>query len=635
MKDISLALFQNKELLSILMVCAVISAAIILFFRFIPEKMNHSRISRHKDLLNVSLITACYAVVSLWRLGTPVFFRTTWQPQKAGQQIIFELPGETHFDAVYSIYCEGDNNSNPATYQLSMEGMILEGSDDLEQWSQITVFPQKGIYQYLITSGDWDYHYVRLRCPDKNGTLSEIGFRAYGGSVFLPVRVYEDEYADSVYPASLVIDEQSVLTIEPSWYDESYFDEVYHPRNAWEIANGQYMYASVHPLLGTCIIALFIRLFGFSPLVYRLPGALFGIMLLPLFHAVLKQIFRNSSYAFLGTLFLACDFMHLTTSRIATLEPFSVFWILLMYYWMIRYYKSSFYKDFKGSLKLLLYCGIAMGLGIATKWTACYSAVGLAILLFTNLFHRFSEYRHAVKALKDNPEEQDSSLLYIRNVFPRYFFQTIGWCFLFFIGIPLLIYFVSYIPTKVWRDGWSVRNVIRQIVYMYKYHINLTATHPYQSMWYQWLLDARPIWYFGRATRDGFYNSIACFSNPLLCWAGLPSFLLVVYDAVVHRNKNAWIILTGYLTAFLPWVTLVERCVFAYHFYPTSFFMIMAVVYAGRRLVKLNQNFAWVVTAFAMAVVIVFVIFLPVTAGFTTTTAYIKLLEWLPGWWFG
>ena len=49
----------------------------------------------------------------------------------------------------------------------------------------------------------------------------------------------------------MIIDEQDKVPLVPTYYEQSYFDEVYHARNAWEIANGQRMYATVHPLFGT------------------------------------------------------------------------------------------------------------------------------------------------------------------------------------------------------------------------------------------------------------------------------------------------------------------------------------------------------------------------------------------------
>jgi hypothetical protein len=48
-----------------------------------------------------------------------------------------------------------------------------------------------------------------------------------------------------------LIDEQDKLILHPTYLNQAYFDEIYHPRNAWEIATGHIMYATVHPLFGT------------------------------------------------------------------------------------------------------------------------------------------------------------------------------------------------------------------------------------------------------------------------------------------------------------------------------------------------------------------------------------------------
>lgn len=664
MRSLSLTLFQDTELLPLLLVMAAAATLIVLFFKYAPihwkkETSERKPIEKHfyrtsrpkavyfkKDWFAVVLITVLYAIVSFWQLGSSTFPSTTWQPTKENQTIILELTEDTHFDAVYAIYGEGDNNSNLTDYQLGFHNIEISGSNDKATWTNITNLNDGSIYQYMITKGDWDYRYIKIVSTNLNDTMTEIGFKAYGEDQLLSVKVDTDEAASSDYPAYLIIDEQDRISLDPTYMDESYFDEVYHPRNAYEIANGEYMYASVHPLLGTCLIALSIKLFGMNPLAWRIPGAIFGVLLVPLFYAVLKELFGKRKWASLGTLFFAVDFMHLTTSRIATLEPFSVFWILLMFYFMIRYFKTSFYDTpLKQQLKLLLCCGISMGLGIATKWTACYSAIGLAILLFTNLIARYLELRKARKLLampvKEDPEliEQEeqtrAECVHVVSCWKHSWWKTIGMCCIFFIVIPVIIYWVAYIPCKVWRDGWSISNVIEQIEYMYHYHVNLKATHPYQSSWYQWILDIRPIWYYGRASSDGLYHSIACFSNPLLCWAGFLAVPYTIFCAFKKKDPAAWVISVGYLTALIPWVSLVKRCVFAYHFYPSSLFMIMALVYAIRDLSAKQPKSHIFIKIFIVASVFVFFMFLPATAGFGTTTTYIKFLEWLPSWYFG
>ena len=595
-----------------------------------------------EDKRQLLLLTVLYTIVSFWKLGSTQFPATTWQPSLTPQTVIFKLPDETHFDAIYTIYGEGNNNDNRTQLQIGVHDIRLEGSNDRKTWRPLLTLNGGSIYQYQIENGDWDYRYIRLTSINANDTLSEIAFKAYGKEALLPIAVEQDEQKNSSYPAVLMIDEQNKVALDPTYMDESYFDEVYHPRNAWEICHQQYMYASVHPLLGTSLIALSIHLFGMHPLAWRLPGAIFGVLLLPLFYLIAKNLFHTSRAAVVSTFLLAVSFMHLTTSRIATLEPFSVFWILAMFYFMIRYCQSNLFEtDFRHSMYLLCLSGISMGLGMATKWTVCYSAVGLAILLFSSFLARYMEYRKTLFVLRHQTlyasltDTQKSYACHIQKTFWKTLGKTIAFCFLFFILIPILIYWLSYIWCPVWRDGWSISNVLSQNTYMYNYHTNLKATHPYQSNWYQWILDIRPIWYYGRQARNGMYHSISCFSNPLLCWAG---FFAVPYTAYVGWKKKdtaAFIILIGYITALGPWIFLVNRCVFAYHFYPTSFFMLLSIVYALRELHQANPRVDRLICLYLFACAVVFFLFLPATAGFATPRESLAQLEWLPSWYFG
>lgn len=653
LSETSLRLFRDQELIGILILCMVCTAVSFLISLLFPKKQSAytaetSALSflkpvrkpvwgRH-DTAAVLILTSVTAVITFMKLGTSVFPETTWQPQEAGQSFVLELKNDTHTDAVYTIYGEG---FSPDTdyYQIGTSDISLYGSNDGITWDHFLTLEDNGIYHYGIYPCDADYRYIRISSGRISSSLTEIAFRKAGTDSFLPVSVFEDEYAGTAYPASLVIDEQNKLTADPTYYEEGYFDEVYHPRNAWEIANGQYLYATVHPLFGTNLIALSIKMFGMNPFAWRLPGAVFGVLIIPLMYAVLKNVFCKPFYCMFGTALTAFDFMHMTTSRIGTLEPFSIFFILLMYYYMIRFFRGSFYiTPFRKQMFYLFLSGIFMGIGIAVKWTACYSAVGLAVLLFTNLWMRFLEYRRAGKEESLNnseySQEQLAEIQRVKNCFPRYFLYTILLCFLFFILIPAVIYWVSYLPDRVWTDGWSVGHVWEQNIRMYRYHTELTAEHPFQSSWYQWLLDLRPIWYYVHTENSGIMHTISCFSNPLLTWAGLPAIIYTICRTVKEKDPAGWIILTGYFTALMPWVSFVQRCVFAYHFYPTSIFTAAAVTYAAYHLRRKDPGRRLTI-AFLAAYILMFIIFMPVITGFGTSQGYVRLLEWLPGWYFG
>lgn len=614
MQKLSLLFFSNSEFLTLL--CLTL---LILGIGYFLYHLKFFKAEKHHYLLSLTLLTIIYAVISFWQLGSTTFPTTTWQPAVEKKEIVLNFGKIEKFDAIYTIYGEGDNNSNPQSYQIGTQDIHLFGSNDLQQWQEITVLKQGNIYTYSIQEGYWEYQYIKLVTTNKNNSLTEIGFRNLAHSNFLPVTILQDEYKNTKYPAKMLIDEQDKLVLSPTYYDQAYFDEIYHVRNAWEIANKQYMYASVHPLLGTNIIALSIHLFGMHPFAWRLPGAIASVLMLPVLYGILKHLLKRDYLSLIGSFLLATDFMHITTARIATLEPFSILFILCSFYWMLKYCRSNFYTlpMWKGILYLFL-SGIFMGLSIATKWTGCYAAIGLAIMLFTNWIQRFLEYK------KDKEAHQQ---------FFKILLTTMLTCILFFIIIPIVIYCISYIPDKIFRnEPWTIANVWKQAQQMYHYHVNLNATHPYQSTWFQWILDLRPMWYYV-GIKGNVFHTISCFSNPLLTWIGLPAILFTTYRTLCKKDIVGWYIVVGYFSGLLPWIIYVQRIVFAYHFYPTSLFTIIAIVYCINLLN--NRKMSIVVPAYLAAYLALFILFLPVITGFGTSQQFARFLAWLPGWYFG
>ena len=614
MQKLSLLFFSNSEFLTLL--CLTL---LILGIGYFLYHLKFFKAEKHHYLLSLTLLTIIYAVISFWQLGSTTFPTTTWQPAVEKQEIVLNFGKIEKFDAIYTIYGEGDNNSNPQSYQIGTQDIHLFGSNDLQQWQEITVLKQGNIYTYSIQEGYWEYQYIKLVTTNKNNSLTEIGFRNLAHSNFLPVTILQDEYKNTKYLAKMLIDEQDKLVLSPTYYNQAYFDEIYHVRNAWEIANRQYMYASVHPLLGTNIIALSIHLFGMHPFAWRLPGAIASVLMLPVLYGILKHLLKRDYLSLIGSFLLAADFMHITTARIATLEPFSILFILCSFYWMLKYCRSNFYTlpMWKGILYLFL-SGIFMGLSIATKCTGCYAAIGLAIMLFTNWIQRFLEYK------KDKEAHQQ---------FFKILLTTMLTCILFFIIIPIVIYCISYIPDKIFRnEPWTIANVWKQAQQMYHYHVNLNATHPYQSTWFQWILDLRPMWYYV-GIKGNVFHTISCFSNPLLTWIGLPAILFTTYRTLCKKDIVGWYIVVGYFSGLLPWIIYVQRIVFAYHFYPTSLFTIIAIVYCINLLN--NRKMSIVVPAYLAAYLALFILFLPVITGFGTSQQFARFLAWLPGWYFG
>ena len=91
--------------------------------------------------------------------------------------------------------------------------------------------------------------------------------------------------------------------------------------------------------------------------------------------------------------------MHFTQTRIATIDVFVTFFIILMYYFMFRYYELDWNEvGLKKTLVPLGLAGVCFGLGAASKWTGIYAGLGLAVLLFITLYQRIQDRRLALKS---------------------------------------------------------------------------------------------------------------------------------------------------------------------------------------------------------------------------------------------
>lgn len=558
----------------------------------------------------VVLLMGLYTIFSFWNLGTLSFPQTTWQSKQDQQSITFQIQDESPtYHQIITIY--GERQFDPDQEdQIGLEGTNVYGSFDQENWVQLGTLYNVGIYRYQQLSGKFHFPYIRFTFLKQNQTCTEIGFLNQDTKQFLPIRIVNNSIDD--LDQDTLIDEQTKLVAYPTYQDEFYFDEVYHVRNAYEIAHQTPMYDYVHPLLGTSFIALFIHWFGFAPFIFRLPGVLCGIFAIPLFYLLSKKCFEKAWIANFATTIFTFDFMHMTTSRIATLEPFSIIWIITMYYFMLCFTRSNLRKlTFQQQLKPLFFCGLCLSFGLATKWTVAYSAIGLAILFFQHVITQYFPF-----------QPNDWKILV----------KLCLCCIGIFIVMPITIYCLSFawIP---FSQGYSIQQIFQQNIAMFNYHVHLTATHPYQSSWYHWLLNIRPVWYHYSIDQHQFVHTIACFSHPLFILFAITSIPLLVKDAF-KQKKIAQFILIALGTTFLPWL-LITRSTFAYHFYPSSLFFILSLSYACQWFYHRFPTKKYLIGIYLIIYFLIFLLYYPILSGLPVTQSYLKALELLPTWYWG
>jgi dolichyl-phosphate-mannose--protein O-mannosyl transferase len=447
------------------------------------------------------------------------------------------------------------------------------------------------------------------------------------GNVLTPVNISEAGYTS-------LFDEQELLDKQDTFMTGTYFDEIYHARTAKEMIDGVYCYENTHPPFGKLLLSLGIRAFGMTPFGWRCVGTLFGVLMLPFIFFFGKRMFRKTWASAAVTLLFAFDFMHFAQTRIATIDVYGTFFIIAMYYFMYWYSQMSFFdtKLWKTLVPLGL-CGISMGFGFASKWTAVYAGAGLALILFYIFYLRCSEYVFALK--RPGGTTSGISHAHVVKNFWTYTWITIGAAVLFFVIIPGIIYLLSYIPFNDGsNDGLWTRMINNQRT-MFDYHSALESDHPYSSWWYQWPAMLHPVYYHSATLLNGMKEGIATFGNPLVWWAGIPAVGYMFYLIVKERSRMAMFLVVAYFAQYVPWM-FVTRITFLYHYFPCVPFLVLMLGYAMMRIIRDKPKRIYLIFAYLFCAVAIFAVFYPTISGYPMMDSYLKNgLIWVNGWVLG
>ena len=554
------------------------------------------------DKLLLAALTLIYAVIALLNLGT-LSFPTSVYEGAVGDSFTLDLGETVAVDEVWF-------NSNIA--QGTLRFIADDGAE--ETYTQ----DQGDMFKWHEVSMSFTTRYITVYVEDRAVAVNEIAFFRDGER--LPVTVVSEN-------GRAVADEQDTVPETPSYFNGMIFDEIYHARTAYENIHNMSVYEWTHPPLGKLIIALGILIFGMKPFGWRIMGALFGVAMVPLMYVFAKRIFKRTDFAFITAGLWAFDCMHFTQTRIATIDVYGVFFILLMFFFMYEYVRQDYFAaPLKDKFRPLALSGVAFGLGCASKWIGCYAGAGLAVVLF---YHLFAAMFEAYKG-------HDESAAARRSLFWKRLWATAGWCCLWFLLVPGLIYFASYFPYYRYeaslrlnygiKDMWAT--LLKNQKDMYNYHSGLTATHMCQSMWYQWPFTFKSVWFYVSGNGEKISN-IASTGNPAVWWISSVGAVCLFLEWVlgkVKRDPVLPILFVGVAANYLPWV-LVTRCVFLYHFFATVPFILLSTVYLFFLLERENRRMHWVKWAWLCLAVVYFILLYPAISGLPTGYGYAGFLE--------
>ncbi len=528
------------------------------------------------DIIIVAIMTFVIGIVSFVNLGDSKAPVDYWRPCVDGEYItvefdeVIDVSKWSHYSNVpnagkYSLYYEEEDGSGVYTYYRSVE----ENYNHFFKWvaEDVTITTKR--VRIVAERSGWPVNEMAFYTRGSDGEFEQLNVKIIEEQSF--------EKGKSGTAANL-FNEQDLAQYKRSNLTGTIFDEIYHPRTAYEHANWLPVYENTHPPLGKLIIAIGIQIFGMNPFGWRFMGTLMGVMLVPLMYFFGLKIFKKRLYAFASGALMMFDCMRLTQTRLATIDTYSVVFVVLMYYFIYDYYTTKSYDlKFVQSLKPLAFCGLSFGVGIASKWTSMYAGAGLAFLFF---LAKYMEYR-------DIEERRHSWSNKGKSWFVANFIPTCIACVLFFVIIPATIYTLSYIPYKAGDPDSSLLSIMwDNQLYMYKYHSGLNSAHDFSSPWWQWPLVMRPMWYYaGDRTAEGIYSTISAMGNPAIWWLSIPAVIMSLFIAWKKYDKKMIVIFVAFAMQLCPWM-LVTRCTFIYHFFTSVPFVILLIVYCAQYIIE-------------------------------------------------
>ncbi len=573
-----------------------------------------------RDLIPMLIILAVYAIVAFTNLGSTKDPQSFYTFEGDSSSVVIDLGEQEEISSImyytglypgdYDLYYSA-NGSN--WVRLRDADAVADDNGEVNDAAMHQSYADLFKWQYAsIGDSPIKTRYIRIAARVLPMELGELALYDENGQLL-----------DVSGVDSVLLDEQNTVPDAPSWYNSMYFDEIYHGRTAYENIKNIYPYEITHPPLGKIIISLGIRIFGMTPFGYRFMGTFFGVLMLLPLYILLKNMFGKTKVALCGTVLFAFEFMHFTQTRIATIDTYGVFFILLSFLFMWRWISAPYDRKMRKSWMDLFLCGLSFGLGCASKWTVLYAGAGLAVLWLLRVIMKYRAVglQHYGKEL----------------------LGTIGLSVVFFVVIPVVIYCLSYIPYGL-ALGYKMPSMLTSSgyykliwdnqVYMLTYHNGVNQAHPYSSRWYQWLFDVRPILYYLRydgATKSAF----GAFNSPLIAWGGLAAMISSVFAFWKRRKPQVILIWVGYLCQFLPWV-FISRTVFAYHYFGCILFLTIAISYVFDELLDRNpKNDKLVYGATALNTGL-FVLFYPVLSGTEASVQFcLNVLKWFPTWPWG
>jgi dolichyl-phosphate-mannose--protein O-mannosyl transferase len=390
-----------------------------------------------------------------------------------------------------------------------------------------------------------------------------------------------------------------------------YFDEVHYVPAARKLL-GLVSANPEHPMLGKEIIAAAIWLLGDKPLYWRVPSALFGAFGLFAFGRLMWWASLRRFATLSGTFLVATSFAWFIQSRIAMLDMFmAAFGMVAL--WQ---FAAALRLPARSARWRLALTGICLGLAIGAKWSIVPAAVlpGLAFLVLRLRDHGWQAFSRS-----DTRPVPGISLMEAA----------------FWLGsVPLIVYWLTYLPTFFYPEHpvawWDFAGRHR---YMLELQDSVKKLHPYRSVWYEWVINWRAIWYLYEPV-DGAQRGVLLIGNPFSMLAGLPALLWCLWAGIRKGRTEALAFALLYFATLGMWLVSGKPIQFYYHYLLPGTFLMGCLALALDELQRKGGKWEWIPALSLAAAGAMFVWFYPIISSAVLhegKQAYVHWM-WLHSW---
>jgi dolichyl-phosphate-mannose--protein O-mannosyl transferase len=303
-----------------------------------------------------------------------------------------------------------------------------------------------------------------------------------------------------------------------------------------------------HPLFAKTLIAAGIALFGDNALGWRLFSTLAATAVVTGVFALLWLGTRRLRPAVTGALCALCGFTVFVQARIAMLDGYMAAFVVTgaaCLLWAMHGTRTQVRRRWIAGAVLL-------GLATGCKWTAApYVAfAGVALIL-----------------LRRGRRDRWPGLA----VMPA---------LLLLGGVSVATYFATFAPAFFYaNEPLTLAGLIPFQLHMYAQQTQVLPAHAYQSSWWTWPLDLRPIWYLYEPV-DGAQRGVVMLGNPALLWGGLVAVAACLIAWLRTRDARTGTAAMLWIAGFAIWAIIPKSLGFFYYYYLPSIWLCIAVAVA-------------------------------------------------------